>query len=228
MSAGETAGRPGTGSVSERLSGQQGESAASAEHSQSDVRAFIRRLAGKPAEDVLARISNGDPLRVYPLCVQRLRDTYFILDPDRVFERALSLMAVGFEVEKECETDDWLVRKVDRAIERVLDGDREDERTGNPPENPEAHFRLFVEGFFREPLLARLASVRLNDLGEIARKSFHHLLIEGRSVDECLEMGLGPPERLQRDILTALQAIGLIDEEGFKELLSVDPEEPRP
>jgi hypothetical protein len=220
MSGGETAGRPETRRGSDSRLGARG----SVEPPRVDAGAHLRRLAGKPADEVLSRISNGDPLELYPLCVQRIRETYFTVDPDRVFERALAFVAVGIEVEKDCDTAGWLLGRVDRAIQRVLDRDREEERTGIPAENPEEHFRLFVEGFYREPALARLASVRLNDLEERVRKGFHHLLIEGRSVDECLEMGLGPPERLQRDILIALQAIGLIDDAGFKELGAEEPQ----
>lgn len=192
----------------------------------SDVQTLVRRMAGKPANEVLARISNGDLLKLYPLCARRIRDTYFVLDPDRVFERALAMVAVGIEVEAEsCLRPEWLVGTIDRAIERTLDHDREEERAGLPPENPEEHFRLFVEAFFVEPPLARLSAVRLNGLEERVRKGFQLLIVEGRPLEECLELGLGPPERLQLDILLALEAIGLIDEKGFGRAKGNDKEE---
>lgn len=183
-----------------------------------DLETLIRRLAGKPASDVLSRISNGDPLKLYALCARRIRETYFVIDPDRVFERALAVVAVGMEIEQEaCTRPEWLAGMVDRAIRLVLDRDRDEESRGIPPENPEEHFRLFVEAFYIEPPLARLSAVRLNGLDERIRKGFQKLLIEGLPLEEVLEMGLGPPERLQLDILIALQAIGLIDEEGVEE-----------
>src|SRR6185436_20448365 len=61
---------------------------------EADAAALIRRMAGKPASDVLSRISNGDPLKLYPLCARRIRDVYLVLDPERVFERLLALVAV--------------------------------------------------------------------------------------------------------------------------------------
>jgi hypothetical protein len=184
-----------------------------------DVETLIRRLAGKPAAEALSRLSNGDPLRLHPRCARRIRETYFVLDPDRVFERALVLVASGMEQEPErCTGQEWLVARIDRAIRAVLELDRDQERSGIPPEHPEEHFRLFVEAFFVEPPLARLPSVRLNGLDERIRKGFYKLLLDGLPLEDCLAMGLGPPERLQLDILLALQAIGLLDDAGVEEL----------
>jgi hypothetical protein len=64
-----------------------------------DAQTVIRRLAGKPSAEILSRISNGDPLQLYPLGVRRLRETFYLLDPDRVFERALAEVAVGMQLE---------------------------------------------------------------------------------------------------------------------------------
>lgn len=186
---------------------------------------LLQRLAGKPADEVLSRIANGDPLKLYGLCAQRIRDTHFVLDPDRVFERALAQVAIGVQVEPAlCTRPEWLVERVDRAIRRVLDHDAEEERDGLPAEDPEQQHRLFVEAFYIEPGLARLSSVRFNGLGERIRKGFYHLIIEGRPLEEVLAMELGSPNDLQRDILTGLLAIGVIDEEGFEELRAKEPQ----
>jgi hypothetical protein len=66
-----------------------------------DASALLRRLAGKAAEDVLSKISNGDPLRLHALCASRIRETFFLLDPDRVLEKALSVVALGVQQEPE-------------------------------------------------------------------------------------------------------------------------------
>ena len=64
-----------------------------------ETKSLLARLAGKNASEVLSRISDGDPLRLYPSCAYRTRERYFVVDPDRVFERALSLVAVGIEID---------------------------------------------------------------------------------------------------------------------------------
>lgn len=188
-----------------------------------DAATLVRRMVGKPASEVLARLANGDPLKLYTLCARRIRETFFVLDPDRVFERALASIAVGIEIEGEaCLRPEWLTSAMDRAIQATLDRDQEEERIGMPAENPEEHFRLFVEVFYVEPPLARLSSVRLNGLEERVRKGFRLMLVEGRTPEECMQLGLGPPERLQRDILAALEAIGLVDEPGVEALTRGD------
>jgi len=217
--AAEVAKRAGSRERSRRTHGLPPEDAIEQATREADSAALIRRMAGKPASDVLSRLSNGDPLKLYPLCARRIREAYFVLDPDRVFERLLALVAVGIEVEAEkCGERDWLLGRVDRAIQSILDHDREEERAGVPAENPEEHFSLFVEALYLEPPLARLASVRLNALEERVRKGFYLLMIEGRPLEEVLEQGLGPEERLHGDILLALQAVSLLDENGFEDL----------
>src|SRR5688572_12142577 len=80
---------------------------------QADTLTLLRRMAGKPAAEVLARIADGDMLRLFPQCAQRIRDTFFILDPERVFERALTGVAVGIEIEGErCADPAWLVGRI--------------------------------------------------------------------------------------------------------------------
>lgn len=184
-----------------------------------DTLTLLRRMAGRPAAEVLARITDGDMLRLFPLCAQRIRDTFYILDPERVFERALAEVAVGIEIEGERSAEPaWLLERVDRAIQSVLERDRHEEHAGIPPEQPLKHYPLFIQSCFVEPALARLASVRYNALDGRVRQGFQKLIVEAMPLELVLEMGLGPPDRLQLDILHALQAIGLLDDEGVEEL----------
>jgi hypothetical protein len=182
-----------------------------------DREALLRRMEGRPAAETLARLANGDPLRLYECCAHRIRETFFFLDPDRVFERVLPLAAVGLEVDAEASRrPEWLVGLADRAIQAVLDHDREQERAGIPLDAPEEFFPLFSAAFYIDAPLARLSSVRLNGLEERVRKGFYYLLVEGRPLEECYGLGLGPPDVLQRDMLGALEAIALIDEGGLR------------
>lgn len=183
-------------------------------------RALLARLVGQSADDILSRLANGDPLKLYSRVAHRIRDRHFVLDPDRVFERALSVVAVGVDLDgSDCLEDGWLEARIDQAIRHVLDRDIEAEQAGIPAESPETHHAVFVQAFFRPPHLARLSSVRLNALSDRIRKGFYHLILEGRPLEEVLAMELGTPDQLQEDILRALQAIGLFDEKEFHQLL---------
>jgi hypothetical protein len=192
---------------------------------QRDALTLVRRLAGKPAAEVLARIADGDMLRLYPLCAERLRETFFVLDPERVFERALAEVAVTIELEGAgCAEPAGLLAAVDRAIQSVLERDRREEHDGIPPADPDKHFAVFIDCCFIEPPMARLSSVRFNALDPRVRHGFLRLLVEARPLEEVLAMGLGPPERLQLDILHALKAIGLLDDAGVEELRIKGPQ----
>ena len=187
-----------------------------------EAKALIARLAGRTAREVLARISDGDPLRLYPLCAHRTRERYFVVDPDRVFERALSSVAVGMEIDSSgCERADWLIERIDAALRSVLEEDREAERTGARTESGflDPKYLVFVEAFGTEPARARSAAVQFNGLDERARKAFFHLLVDGESVEACLQRGLGPPDRLRNDVLTALWALGHLDDAELKSML---------
>jgi hypothetical protein len=185
---------------------------------------LLRRLAGRPAAEVLGRISDGDPLRLYPSCAYRISERYFSIDPDRVFERALATVAVSLETEPEnCDQAEWLVEKIDRAIRYVLKVDQEEDRSGPPPDDEflDPRYRVFVEAFGVEPPLARTAAVRFNGLDERVRKGFFHLLVYGESVETCVnERALAPPQQLRRDVLTALWALGHLDDAGLEEMLN--------
>ncbi|HEX6886099.1 MAG TPA: hypothetical protein VF530_22185 [Planctomycetota bacterium] len=186
---------------------------------QTDTLTLLRRLAGRPAAEVLARIAEGDLLRLFPLCAQRIREAAFLLDPERVFEHALSKAAVRIEIDGEhCAEPGWLAECVDRAIQAILERDRQDEQAGIPPDQPSKHFPVFIESCYVEPTAARLASIRYNALDARIRQGFQKVIVEGEPLQKVLELGLGPLERLQLDILLALKAIGLLDDAGVEEL----------
>ncbi|HEX6883244.1 MAG TPA: hypothetical protein VF530_07665 [Planctomycetota bacterium] len=186
---------------------------------QADTHTLLLRMAGRPAGEVLARISDGDMLRLFPRCARRIREACYVLDPERVYERALAEVAVSLEVDGErCAEEAWLSACVDRAVQSVLERDQREEHEGVPSLQPEKHYPLFIEACQLEPGLARLASVRFNALAPRVRRGFQKLVVEGLPLAEVLALDLGPPEQLQLDILHALQAIGLVDEAGVEEL----------
>jgi hypothetical protein len=182
--------------------------------------ALLARLASREPAEILGRIADGDPLQLYPLCAHRIQERYFVLDADRVHERALAFVAtaVGVEIDAIARPD-WLISIIDRAIESRLNEDREEERAGKVPCEPtDQRYRIFVESFGTEPTLARAAAVRFNGLEERNRRGFFHLLIYGEAIETCLEKGMGPPDDLRNDILTALWALGHLDDQELDQM----------
>jgi hypothetical protein len=50
-------------------------------------------LRGGDANEILARLSEGDPLRLQEASARRLREVWFLLEPERVYHRALAVCA---------------------------------------------------------------------------------------------------------------------------------------
>ncbi len=176
--------------------------------------------AGETPEEVHARIASGDPLDLYPLCGVRIRERSLLLDADRVFGRALAVVAVSTVVEREDRgSGPWLLDKVDRAIRLLLQEDQEQERSATPADDDSAYLFL-VDAFAIERALARTAAVRFNNLDERARRVFFRLLVDGASVETCLTEGLGDRKSMREDALRTLCALGYINDEELREMLT--------
>ena len=59
-------------------------------------------LRGGDPEEIYARLSQGDPLRLLEHAAQRLRVLWYLLEPERVYKRALQLLDVT-------PADTWMV-----------------------------------------------------------------------------------------------------------------------
>jgi hypothetical protein len=173
-----------------------------------------RLVRGQPAE-ILARISADDPLRVLELGASRLRETFFLIEPERLQERALARVAVIGARARPVELGaPWLLEQVDHAIHRIIDEDREEE-LARPfdcdPEDPRFYF--LRSGYIVKPRFARAAALAFNALPERPRKGFFRLLIERLPVADCLALGW-EPEELRRDVWRCLGALGYPDAQG--------------
>lgn len=183
---------------------------ASAAHATGRARLFA--ILEPPA--ILARISSGDPLRLYELGARRVRERFFFVDQDRLYELVLAFVAHHAAVEKQHDPgDDWLRGIVDRAIDSILTEDAEEQRRMAAPNDPQDrryyHLGLSVGV---EPHVARSAVVNFNALPDRTRMGFFRLLIENKSVADTLAEGIWEPDELRHDIWDGLRALGHLRE----------------
>ena len=95
--------------------------------------ALVARLLGQEAEEILPRISEGDPLGVHVVCMRRLREQALVIDPDRAFQRALLEIAVDLSMAGEGDLSPlWMQNSVDRSLARLRRNDQEAERAQAP------------------------------------------------------------------------------------------------
>jgi len=173
-----------------------------------------RLFASHDSSAILARISSGDPLRLYETGARRLRQRYHFVDQDRLYELVLAFVAHHAAVEKQRDPDDaWLTAVVDRAIDSILTEDAEEQRrmaAPNDPQDPRYYHLGLSVGV--EPHVARSAVVNFNALPDRTRMGFFRLLIENKSVKDTLAEGIWEPDELRHDIWDGLRALGHLRE----------------
>ena len=166
-------------------------------------------------KEILARLAHGDPLHLYERCAQQTRERCLLIDVDRLFELALAVVATTAAVVPgdRVGTSDWMNSQIDRAIDSILNEDQETERRAVDPCDPEdPSFALVRDVFGVEPTLARSVTVVFNGLPRRIRRVFFALVVEARSIDECVEEGLGNVESLRTSVRHAFRVLGHLDD----------------
>src|SRR6185503_14751937 len=168
-------------------------------------------LRGGDANEILARLSEGDPLRLQEASARRLREVWYLLEPERVYHRALAVCAKA--ASKEAPPTDlglWVRTQLDLAIEQLVRKDCEAEHAH--PElvaEDEKVFPLLTDSLMLDPELVRSTSVSFNALDPLPRRAFFELLIEGREIGEGIEAGPWDEDGLYNAIQTALATMRL-------------------
>ena len=168
-------------------------------------------LRGRSTEEVLPRLVEGDPFRLQEHAALRLRQVWFLLDPDRLFRRALAVCAHAAPLEDPpVELEAWRLAKLDLTIAQLVYADAEAELTR--PDiltDEERNFPLLTQSLFLEPGRVRAASVAFNALEPLPRRAFYELLVEGRDPDDVIEAGPWDADGLYRAIHQGLAPFGL-------------------
>jgi hypothetical protein len=157
----------------------------------------------------LASITTGDPLELYPLGTLRTKQRCYYFDPDRVFdESAFNVVVCSLKLRKEDEFDRWLVERVDEAIDDLIRRDTQAVLNQKVTEDLVMESAEYLVGCWGlGPRSAFEAAVRFNNLPELPRRAFFALLVDHRSVAQCLEDGMGPAEELRENTVRAIEAI---------------------
>jgi hypothetical protein len=168
-------------------------------------------LRGRDASEILAHLSQGDPLRLQEASARRLREVWILLEPDRVFHRALAVCAKAASMERPpANLAAWALSNLDLAIEELVVLDRETEQAHPDVVSEEERvFPLLTDSLMLDPELVRFTTVSFNALDALPRRAFFQLLIEGREVPEVIEAGPWDEDGLYEAIQKALATVGL-------------------
>jgi hypothetical protein len=147
---------------------------------------LLGRLLRGTAEEILARLSSDDPLRLYEFGSRRARERFFLFDADRLFERLVARVAYAGAQVKPAETDaSWLVAQADHVLEGLIEEEREEERRTPHDCNPEDPRYPFIRSLWVDPRYARAASLAFNTLPERARRAFFCLMLNNEQAQRA-------------------------------------------
>ncbi len=174
-------------------------------------RAWPSFMRAECASHLVERMKDTDPLRLREGAARRLRQLWFLVEPDRAFCRAVAVCAES--AMREPPPEDlaaWALSKIDLAIEQLVRSDRVAERA-HPEllDEEENAFPLLTECLMLDPKLVRAMTVEFNALDALPRRAFYELLIEGREVADVIESGPWDEDGLHAAIQTALAPFGL-------------------
>ncbi len=161
-------------------------------------------LKAKSREELYAKITSGDPLRLVERSSLRVREQNYLMEGARVANHtALVIAAIPFDAHESL--GDWLNARIDDAIEDVLIEDQRREKEPHSYTDEDYEFMLLTFGIVPERCIG--ATVRFNGLNDPTRKSFFDLLVYHKSIAQCIESGLGPLELLRYRCQLAMYAL---------------------
>jgi len=166
-------------------------------------------LAGDPPK-ILDRLRKDDVLDLYPRCGLRIRERSVLLDTSRVFELCLARIAFLAPRLETGPTVEWLALQVDGALDHAIRQDQRLEDSGVPPDDEDPNYVFLQDALFMHPMLACSAAVGFNNLADSTRHIFF-ALFDGKSIDQCTEMGLGSRDEIGEAMRRALYAIKYMD-----------------
>ena len=138
-----------------------------------------------------------------------MRDRWLLLAPARVHEQAAHCVAaLAYGLSRDADLDPWLSERVDGAIDMLVrrDGEAVNDRAPGASLGPavQASAAYLATLLSTDPETAFEAATRFNHLPARTRETYVRLLVENRSIAECLELGLGPLEDLRDRALRAV------------------------
>ena len=175
----------------------------------------LELLRGEP-DEVLARIRDGDPLRIGGVCVAYVERHALLLQLDRVLERALLKAAVGaVRYEGTPPIDEWLQTLVAQAAYELL-AENIDTKTGGDPTDPawQLRYNVLAAQLGVDPAEARRMAIVFNHLDGEVRRAFFRVVLRGQpGAEYAIAAGIAPEEARQL-VGQAREAMGL--SEGWR------------
>lgn len=168
-----------------------------------------RFLDARTPKQLLEAFAQADPLGLFERCSRYSWDEALFLEPERLHHHAAARVAAMAPVRPPTlPLAEWLDGCIAFAARALVTQDQEDERAGNPLADPWGARHSFIcEALGRPAEDGRRACTAFNGLPSRVRRAFFALVMERKSVQECVDAGFGPREWLRSSCLRALAAL---------------------
>jgi hypothetical protein len=173
-------------------------------------------LSGTSASEILEKIAPSDPLGITARCGARLHWRAQLIAHERAVARSLAQTAyAALRYRGQPELGAWLDAQIDRALDMLLNDDREDEAAGRPTDEPwDPRFAFVSEVWGVSPALARRACVVFNALPIVVRRAWWALTVQGKSINRYVAEGSGPPPIVEERVKRAILAMSKLEDPG--------------
>ncbi len=164
-------------------------------------------LAGRSPRAVLSRIVPGDPLGVFGLVSNRLRERALLLDADLVRLRTFARIARSApHYRGRPDLTAWLDARIDDAVKDLL---REGARSTEPHAElePSGAWTTLARPLELEPRAALVACLNFDELPYEERRAFFELVLHRRDLDEWATEEDESPTELARRARRALNTL---------------------
>lgn len=135
-------------------------------------------LFASPRE-ILTRLNEGRSLRLSAACRKRLAERAILLDPARLEARAMACVAHrAARYRGQRPLSAWVERRIDEAIDALLQEDWEESRSGALPCEPrDPRYSRIAEALGTSTLEARRVCTLVNGLDEEVRRALYAVVV---------------------------------------------------
>lgn len=169
-----------------------------------------RRLFSAPSpRAVLARLVDGDPLELWPRCVERVTDDAVLVPQARLYHRSIAQVAfAAMRYRGDPSLDEFLADRIAASLAELIEEDAESVRARVlDVDLREAPYPRVAAVLGIELPQVRGACVAFNALPDLVRKRAYPIMFAGRTIQSCAGPDLGPPDEFPPAIEAALAAM---------------------
>lgn len=169
---------------------------------------FVLLTSDDPMEKVVA-VAESDPLELLAIAQTRCRARHLLLEPARVQDEAIyHVVQMSPMLTREEDFESWILARVDEAVDHVLRQDGEALVNDSISDEVVEVSRAFLAQVFDlDTRLAVRCAARFNVLPKETRQVYCALFLQGRTLAQCLEAGLGSRDELRTRVQLAVDTI---------------------